>query len=355
MTVRGRWLAGLALALVLAGCGGGEAPPTTPTSPPAGGGGGGGGGGRDSGVEVQREAFPAGGGSGIVASKRYPGVLWAIRDRGGQDRQGRPQNALYAYKVTDGKVAKLAGGAAFKAVPMPVPAGDGEDIGRDSEGNLWIADIGNNECDRTDTALLKVREPDPAATGPAKLLATYRYRFPDPPAGCAGRNAESMFLVDDVPYLIDKAEESTLYRFPSLDPDAAVTLEKVGVLAGQVANLSGADLSTGRRPGPSSSPAPAPARPTSRGWRSATTASTSTSWPRTATPTSSRPAPTSAEAGRPPAPSGRAGARGGASRAGGPPTAAGPRRRGRRPAGPRVAGHRPRCRPGPTWPGTRPG
>jgi len=49
-----------------------------------------------------------------------------------------------------------------------------------------------------------------------------------------------MFLVDDVPYLIDKAEESTVYRFPNLDPAAAVTLEKVGVLAGQVANLSGA-------------------------------------------------------------------------------------------------------------------
>ena len=205
------------------------------------------GGGRDPGVQVQERAFEAGGGSGIVASKRYPGVLWAIRDRGGQDRPGRPQNALYAYRVTDGQVAKVAGGAAFKAVPMPVPARDWEDIGRDSQGNLWIADIGNNECDRADTALLKVREPDPAASGPAKLLATYRYRFPDPPSGCAGRNAEAMFLVDDVPYLIDKAEESTLYRFPSLDPDGAVTLEKVGVLAGQVANLSGADLSSDHR------------------------------------------------------------------------------------------------------------
>jgi hypothetical protein len=245
MRARLGWLAVLLLALALAGCGGGEAPPTTPTAPPAGGSGGGGG--RDPGVEVQREAFPAGGGSGIVASKRYPGVLWAIRDRGGQDRPGRPQNALYAYKVTDGQVGKVAGGAAFKAVPMPVPARDWEDIGRDSQGNLWIADIGNNECDRSDTALLKVREPDPAASGPAKLLATYRYRFPDPPSGCAGRNAEAMFLVDDVPYLIDKAEESTLYRFPSLDPDGAVTLEKVGVLAGQVANLSGADLSSDHR------------------------------------------------------------------------------------------------------------
>jgi hypothetical protein len=234
----------LLLIAVAAGCGGGDVPPTTPTSPPTSSSGSGGGG-RDSGVEVQERAFAAGGGSGIVASRRYPGVLWAIRDRGGQDRPGRPQNALYAYKVAAGRTGKVAG-AAFKAIPMPVPARDWEGIGRDSDGNLWIADIGNNECDRADTALLEVREPDPAAGGPAELLATYRYRFPDPPPGCAGRNAEAMFLVDDVPYLIDKARQSTLYRFPRLDPDGAVTLEKVGVLAGGVANLSGADLSADR-------------------------------------------------------------------------------------------------------------
>jgi hypothetical protein len=228
------------LVAVAAGCGGGGAPPTTPTSPPTSGGG------PADGVQVQRRAFEAGGGSGIVASRRHPGVLWAIRDRGGQDRPGKPQNALYAYKVRDGRVVELAPGAGFRAFRLPVPARDWEDIGRDREGNLWIADIGNNECDRTDTALLKVREPDPRQTRPAELLATYRYRFPDPPAGCAGRNAEAMFLVDDVPYLVDKAEQSTLYRFPTLDPDATVTLEKVGVLAGEVANLSGADLSTDR-------------------------------------------------------------------------------------------------------------
>jgi hypothetical protein len=229
----------VALLLVAAGCGGGAAP-TTPTTPPTTAGG------PDPGVVVRREAFPAGGGSGIVASKRYPGVLWAIRDRGGQARPGRPQNALYAYKVVGGRVGKVAAGAAFKAVTLPVPARDWEDIGRDTQGNLWIADIGNNECDRGDTALLKVREPDPARDRRVRLLATYRYRFPDPSPGCAGRNAEAMFLLDDVPYLIDKAEQSTLYRFPRLDPEATVTLEKVGVLAGEVANLSGADLSTDR-------------------------------------------------------------------------------------------------------------
>jgi hypothetical protein len=232
--------AALLLALLLAGCGGGGAPPPTPTTPTTSAGGGAG-----AGVQVQRHAFEAGSGSGIVASKRHPGVLWAIRDRGGQSHPGRPQNALYAYRVAGGRVGTVAG-AAFKAVPLPVPARDWEDIGRDREGNLWIADIGNNECDRTDTALLKVAEPDPAAPGPARLLATYHYRFPDPPAGCAGRNAEAMFLVDDVPYLVDKAARSTLYRFPRLDPSATVTLEKVGVLAGPPANLSGADLSVDR-------------------------------------------------------------------------------------------------------------
>jgi hypothetical protein len=50
-----------------------------------------------------------------------------------------------------------------------------------------------------------------------------------------------------VPYLIDKAAPSTVYRFPTLDPGGTVTLERVGELAGGVRNLSGADLSGDHR------------------------------------------------------------------------------------------------------------
>jgi hypothetical protein len=198
------------------------------------------------GITVQRRGFDAGGGSGIVASKRNPGVFWAVRDRGAAARPGRPRNALYAFTVAGGQVGR-APGALARPVELPVQANDWEALARDDDGNLWIGDIGNNECDRADAALLKVREPDPAAEGPAAVLATYRYRFPDPPRGCAGRNAEAMFLLDDVPYLIDKAAPSTLYRFPELDPAGTVTLKRVGTLAGGLANLSGADLSTDRR------------------------------------------------------------------------------------------------------------
>jgi hypothetical protein len=241
-------LAAVLLAAVLtAACSGADRPglttPTGSTGRPGTGGTGG--------VRAERGAFEAGNNSGIVASKRHPGVFWAIRDRGATDKPGKPRNGLYAFRVEGGRVGEVVPGAALRAVPVPAANHDWEAMGRDDDGNLWIGDIGNNDCKRSDTAVLKVREPDPAARGPAQVLATYRYRFPDAPPGCGGRNAEAMFLVDDVPYLVDKTPESTVYRFPRLDPLATVTLERVGSLggprAGRVSRLSGADLSSDRR------------------------------------------------------------------------------------------------------------
>jgi hypothetical protein len=198
-------------------------------------------------ITIQRRGFEVGSGSGIVASSRRPGVFWAVRDRGGMDRPGQPQNALYAFKVVGGQREAVAPGLLDTAVELPVQSRDWEAIGRDDDGNLWVGDIGNNECDRGDTAVHKVREPDPASVELATVLATYRYRFPDPPPGCAGRNAEAMFLFENRPYIIDKSDQSTVYRFPTLDPERPVTLERVGALAGGVRMLSGADLSSDRR------------------------------------------------------------------------------------------------------------
>jgi hypothetical protein len=64
------WAGAVAVVLLmLAGCDGGSGALTTPTTPittraSA-----------DDGVRVLQRAFEAGGGSGVVASKRYPGVL----------------------------------------------------------------------------------------------------------------------------------------------------------------------------------------------------------------------------------------------------------------------------------------
>jgi hypothetical protein len=253
--LRSRLVVAVVAAALVVGCSGSNPRPTPmgastsraaagPSEPPASTAGG-------EGVKVQRDAFAAGNGSGIVASKRHPGLFWAIRDGGATGKPGKPHNGLYAFRMADGRLGELAPGIPFRAIPVSgVTNRDWEAMGRDDAGDLWIGDIGNNRCDRTDTAVLRVREPDPEIDRTAEVIATYRYRFPDTPAGCGGKNAEAMFVFENQPYIIDKAPESTVYRFPELDPGATVTLERVGSLAspsGRVGRLSGADLSTDRR------------------------------------------------------------------------------------------------------------
>jgi hypothetical protein len=238
-----RRLAAVALAAAVIGCSDTDHPGVTPPGSPA-----------RSGAEVRAlgHAFHAGGGSGVVASKRYPGVLWAIRDRSATVRPGQPRNALYAYKVVGGQPREITPGMAMRVVTLPgVVAHDWEDISSDDAGNLWVGDIGDNQCDRDDTALLKVAEPDPAKDMTAKLLATYRYRFPHPKAGCVGRNAEALFLVNNQPFIIEKTTQSVVYRFPRLNRQAPVTLKPLGKLTGPdskpTPQLSGASLSSDKR------------------------------------------------------------------------------------------------------------
>jgi hypothetical protein len=52
---------------------------------------------------------------------------------------------------------------------------------------------------------------------------------PTGPPTSGGSGSEGGVQVQRRAFAIDKADRSTLYRFPRLDPHAAVTLEKVGV------------------------------------------------------------------------------------------------------------------------------
>jgi len=98
---------------------------------------------------------------------------------------------------------------------------------------------------RASITLYKVREPDPAASR-AELLATYRLRYPDPDAGCRGWDAESLFLVGGLPYVITKTGFPVVYRAATLDPRRTTVLRRVGGLASGVTEPvvfpTGADL-----------------------------------------------------------------------------------------------------------------
>ena len=202
-------------------------------------------------VSVQRGAFFAGEGSGVVASKRYPGVLWAIRDSG-PSTANRPRAALYAYRQVDGQLADLVHGKKFAVFPISGAVNtDWEDIARDDQGNIWVADIGDNFCVRGSAALLKVREPDPSTDREATLLATYRFRYPDPAPKCRVQNAESLFLVDGVPYVITKTALPAVYQAARLDPGGIAMLRRIGDLgSGSTEPIlfpTGADLSADHR------------------------------------------------------------------------------------------------------------
>lgn len=193
---------------------------------------------------IRRGAFAPSEGSGVVASRSQPGLIWAIRD-GGQSQPGRPRAALYAYELAGDRLGELPGGRRLRVVPVPGTSNvDWEDLAADDQGNLWIADIGDNACRRSSITLYKVREPSPSAAG-ARLLATYRYRYPDPVGGCRGRDAESLFLVGGVPYVISKAAVPVVYRAGTLDARRTTTLKRVGTLESGTEPIvfpTGADL-----------------------------------------------------------------------------------------------------------------
>ncbi|HMQ15702.1 MAG TPA: hypothetical protein PKC49_06990 [Phycisphaerae bacterium] len=132
--------------------------------------------------------------SGIVASRRWPGLFYVHNDSGDRprvfviDRSGRTRAVLHLKGASHVDWEDIA--------IAPGPAGGGVDV--------CVADIGDNAGRRTDLRLYRFAEPDelrrhvespasaPAAPGPPAVEITpraYRLRYEDGP-----RNAEAFFV-----------------------------------------------------------------------------------------------------------------------------------------------------------------
>lgn len=189
--------------------------------------------------------FPKDEGSGVVASRRYPGVFWAHRDS--SPIGGRRE--LFAFKVEQGRLADLTPGVKFRSFEVPdVSNEDWEDIAVDAEGHLWLADIGNNEFSRDDLKLYELNEPDPFRDDTVELRAVHPFSYPEHAPEGVSFNAESLVVVDGLPYILTKAEKPAFYRFPALRPGQPTVLEKVGDLGvppeGLGGKPTGADISS---------------------------------------------------------------------------------------------------------------
>lgn len=162
--------------------------------------------------------------SGLVASHRHAGVLWAHNDSGDQPR-------LFAFR-RDG-VAVLPNGvsdpARYRGITIDNARNyDWEDITIDPEGRLYIGDIGNNNSARRNLAIYVVDEPDPVAGTPVRAIRM-PFVYPDqkqfpPPLPQRLFDAEALFWADGKLHLLTKRlgdRRTVLYRFDTLSPSAS--------------------------------------------------------------------------------------------------------------------------------------
>jgi hypothetical protein len=160
--------------------------------------------------------------SGIVASRRTPGVFWTHNDSGNSpelfatDRKGRALATFTVSGATNVDWEDIAAGP-----------------GRGEEAQIYIGDIGDNSRNRDDTCVYRVYEPevDTNKTGHAgktMLAEKFPYKYPD------GHHDAETLLVHPTTmevYIVTKEETgvSGVYRFPvPLTRSRTVTLEKVG-------------------------------------------------------------------------------------------------------------------------------
>ncbi|MBI3948106.1 MAG: hypothetical protein HY321_19470 [Armatimonadetes bacterium] len=169
--------------------------------------------------------------SGLAASRRNPGILWAHNDSGDGAR-------LYALDM-EGRTRAVVSVEGARAV-------DWEDIaagpGPDGRPSLFIGDIGNNAHAREDLVVYCIPEPDLSGAGPEVRSEPARalpFRYPD------GRfDAEALMAhprTGALTIITKRAEETTgIYRFPKpLRPGERVTLERLGTLRLPVPSIWG--------------------------------------------------------------------------------------------------------------------
>jgi len=198
--------------------------------------------------------------SGIVASRRYPGVYWVHNDANNTlnifaiDRLGNdiiPNNLrrhYYSEKAESGK--ELWPGLSLESATN----GDWEDIALDGDF-LYIADLGNNKNTRRDMGVYVLYEPNPGFVKQSKILKFLPVRYPEQnnyPAIEWHFDSESLFVVDGKLHFLTKhrqpgkarswQSDANLYRLETAHTDQVNILKKIDTNK-NITLATGADLS----------------------------------------------------------------------------------------------------------------
>lgn len=137
--------------------------------------------------------------SGVVASRRYPGVLWTHSDSLNEPK-------LYAVDET---------GKTLSAVPIAALNRDWEDLAIDDNGHLYIGDIGNNFGWFEHGKVYKIDEPNPhdPPHAPIQPLDVLTFDYPQDRF-----DAEGLFVHADVVYVVSRRDrgKTRVYRLDSV-------------------------------------------------------------------------------------------------------------------------------------------
>ncbi|MDQ3946869.1 MAG: hypothetical protein M3357_17270, partial [Actinomycetota bacterium] len=142
-------------------------------------------------------------GSGMAASRRYPGVYWVVRD------SGHPA-AINAVRIgADGLVTTR------EILVDNAANGDWEEvnytIGQDGRARLWVVDNGGSIKNRK---IYEILEPDPDTTTHVQAVAEYRWAYPD-----GSYNTEASFMSRGFLVVVTKTTpHARMYRFETLSP-----------------------------------------------------------------------------------------------------------------------------------------
>ena len=169
--------------------------------------------------------------SGLVGSRRFPGVFWAHGD------SGNPA-ALFALDRAGKTLARY---------PVQAPNVDWEDVAIDDAGHLYVGDIGNNLRILPVRVIYELEEPDPGNSQEERLkpIRSFVYRFPPKDSF----DAEGLFVDGDSLVLIEKRHDGQEPRLLSLSRVTSGTLKdpvdlvQRGVLPGFKEAVTGASLS----------------------------------------------------------------------------------------------------------------
>jgi hypothetical protein len=170
--------------------------------------------------------------SGIVKSRRYPGIFWVHND------SGNPP-LLFAIKG-DGRIVRQ-----FR---LGVPNIDWEDIAIDDLGHLYVGDIGNNTGALPLRAIYRIDEPDPGSPVDKPLAASAMTFYALPKENRF--DAESLFVDRGFAILVAKyhdGREAELFNVP-LEPPSPMLRparpQSIGRLPEFTEPATGADLSS---------------------------------------------------------------------------------------------------------------